>query len=67
MVKISPQYKIEMSLLKVTDLEEAWAEEEAHGEEEEARMAEDGMKEHQINGAKFVRVTLRTRRIDGTR
>ncbi|KAI5405839.1 hypothetical protein KIW84_052559 [Lathyrus oleraceus] len=62
MVKISPQDKIE-----VVDLEEAWTEEETHEEEEEARMTEDRMKEHQINGAKFVRVTLTTRRIVGTR
>lgn len=66
MVKISPQYKIEVSLLEVAGLEEAWAEEETHGEEEEARIVEDGMNEHQINGAKSVRVTLTTRMIAGT-
>ena len=48
-------------------MEEAWAEEETHEEEEEARMAEDGMKEHQINDAKSIRVTLTTRMIVGTR
>jgi hypothetical protein len=67
MVKISPQHKIEVSLLEVADLEEAEVEEETHEEEEEVLMAEDGMKEHQINGAIFVRVTLMTRRIVGTR
>ncbi|XP_058755700.1 uncharacterized protein LOC131628910 [Vicia villosa] len=67
MVKISPQYKIEVSLLEVADLEEAEVEEETHEEEEEAHMAEDGMMEHQISGAKFVRVTLMTRRIAGTK
>ncbi|KAI5416379.1 hypothetical protein KIW84_041446 [Lathyrus oleraceus] len=67
MLKINPQYKIEVSLLEVEDLEEAWVEEETHEEEEETRMAEDGMKEHQINGAKSVRVTLTTRMIAGTR
>ncbi|KAI5419169.1 hypothetical protein KIW84_043375 [Lathyrus oleraceus] len=47
MMRIIPQYKIEASLLEVAGLEEAWA-------EEEARMAKDGMKEHKINGAKYV-------------
>lgn len=67
MVKISPQYKIEVGLLKVTDLEEAWAEAETHEEEEKTRMAEYGMEEHKINSEKFVRVTLMTRRIAGKR
>ncbi|XP_058783534.1 uncharacterized protein LOC131658238 [Vicia villosa] len=65
MVKISPQYKIEVSLLEMADLEEAEAEEETH--EEEAHMAVGGMMEHQTSGAKFVRVTLMTRRIAGTK
>ncbi|KAI5408383.1 hypothetical protein KIW84_054276 [Lathyrus oleraceus] len=67
MVKISPQYKIEASLLEVADLEEAWAKEETHEKEEETRMAEDGMKKHQINGENFARVTLTMRWIVGTR
>lgn len=51
----------------MADLEEAWVEEETHEKEEEARMAEDGMRKHQINGEKFVRVTLTMRWIVGTR
>ena len=67
MVKISPKYKLEVSLLEVADLEEAEAEVETHvADLEEAQMAEDGM-EHQINGAKFVTVVLMTRRIVGTK
>ncbi|XP_058741760.1 uncharacterized protein LOC131614151 [Vicia villosa] len=53
MVKISPKYKLEASLLEVADLEEAEVEVETHvADLEEVQMAEDRMK-HQTNGAKF--------------
>ncbi|KAI5437820.1 hypothetical protein KIW84_023801 [Lathyrus oleraceus] len=65
--KITDAGVLRMIQRAVADLEEAWAEEETHEEEEEARMAEDGMKEHQINDAKSIRVTLTTRMIVGTR
>ncbi|XP_058722251.1 uncharacterized protein LOC131594177 [Vicia villosa] len=67
MVKISPKYKLEVSLLEVADFEEAEAEVETHvADLEEAQMAEDGMK-HQTNGAKFVTAALMTRRTVGTK
>lgn len=67
MVKISPKYKLEVSLLEVADLEEAEAEVETHvADLEEAQMTEDGMN-HQTNGAKFVTVALMTRRTVGTK
>src|SRR3954471_2886178 len=65
MVKISPKYKLEVSLLEVADLEEA--EVETHvANLEEAQMAEDGMK-HQTNGAEFVTTALMTRKTVGTK